>query len=79
MRTRVQKLGNSLAVRIPRAFAEEANLHENTAVDVSVRAGKLVVVPVAEELTLEMLVDQITPENRHDEVGSGDAVGGEIW
>ena len=68
---RVQKWGNSLAVRIPRPFAEEVNLQENTPVDVSVRSGKLVVVPVPEpELTLEQLVQLITPENRHDEIAA---------
>jgi len=80
MKTRVQKWGNSLAVRIPRPFAEEVNLQENTPVDVSVRSGKLVVVPVPEpELTLEQLVQLITPENRHDEIGTGEPVGNEIW
>ena len=80
MKTRVQKWGNSLALRIPRPFAEEANLQENTAVDVSVRSGKLVVVLVPEpEVTLENLVALITPENRHDEVETGEPVGNEIW
>ena len=80
MKTRVQKWGNSLALRIPRPFAEEVNLQENSAVDVSVRSGKLVVVPVPEpELTLEKLVELITPENRHEEIGTGEAVGNEIW
>ena len=80
MKTRVQKWGNSLAVRIPRPFAEEVNLQENTPVDVSVRSGKLVVVPLPEpELTLEQLVQLITPENRHDEIGTGEPVGNEIW
>ncbi|HYI09247.1 MAG TPA: AbrB/MazE/SpoVT family DNA-binding domain-containing protein [Thermoanaerobaculia bacterium] len=31
MKTTVQKWGNSLAVRIPRPFAEEVHLEENTA------------------------------------------------
>jgi len=80
MKTRVQKWGNSLAVRIPRPFAEEVNLQENTAVDVSVRSGKLVVVPDPEpELTLEQLVQLNTPENHLDEIGTGEPVGNEIW
>jgi antitoxin MazE len=79
MKTRIQKWGNSLAVRIPRPFAEEVNLQENSAVDVTVRSGKLVVAPIHEELTLESLVEQITPENRHGEVDTGDAVGNEAW
>lgn len=80
MKTRIQKWGNSLALRIPRPFAEESNLHEDSAVDVSVRNGKLVVVPIAEpEFTLDQLVEQITPENRHDEVEAGGPVGNEAW
>lgn len=80
MKTRIQKWGNSLALRIPRPFAEETNLTENAAVDLSVRGGKLVVVPVIdEELSLEELVELITPENRHEEVVTGEAVGNEAW
>ena len=80
MKTRVQKWGNSLAVRIPRPFAEEVNLQENSAVEVMVRSGKLVVVPIADqEITIESLVEQITPENRHGEIGTGKPVGNEIW
>ena len=42
--------------------------------------GKFVVVPVPEpEVTLENLVALITPENRHDEVETGEPVGNEIW
>jgi antitoxin MazE len=80
MRTRIQKWGNSLAVRIPKPFAEEARLSEDSTVDVSVRNGKLVVVAVEEaELTLAALVAQITPENRHSEVDVGKPIGNEIW
>ena len=80
MKTRIQKWGNSLALRIPRPFAEESNLHEDSAVDVTVRNGKLIVVPLRRsQLTLEELVKQITPENRHEAVETGEAVGNEIW
>jgi len=80
MKTRIQKWGNSLALRIPRPFAEESNLREDSAVDISVRNGKLVVVPLKEQtLTLEQLVDRITPQNRHTETETGEAVGNEVW
>lgn len=80
MKARIQKWGNSLALRIPKPFADESNLHEDTTVDISVRAGKLVVVAVEEpQLTLEDLVAEITPDNRHDEIGTGKAVGNEVW
>lgn len=80
MKTRIQKWGNSLAVRIPRPFAEESNLREDSAVDISVRNGTLVVVPLPEpEFTLEKLVEQIDRRNRHSEVGTGEPVGNEVW
>jgi antitoxin MazE len=80
MKTRIQKWGNSLALRIPKPFAEETNLAEDTAVDVSVRNGKLVVVPIVEsELSLEDLVSRITPDNRHNEIDTGGTVGNEVW
>ena len=46
----------------------------------TVRNGKLIVVPLRQSrLTLEELVRQITPENRHEAVEAGEAVGNEIW
>lgn len=80
MKTRVQKWGNSLALRIPKAFAEEVQLTENGPVDVTVRNGKLIVVPLAEaEYALEELISRITPENRHGETETGAPVGDEVW
>lgn len=79
MKTTIQKWGNSLAVRIPRPFAEEIDLRENSSVDLTVKSGKLVIVPVEPAVTLESLVEQITDENRHDEIGTGWPVGNEVW
>ena len=79
MKTTIQKWGNSLAVRIPRPFADEIHLEENTAVDLTIRSGKLVIAPSAPTITLESLVDQITDENRHDEIRTGPRVGNETW
>jgi len=80
MKARVQKWGNSLALRIPKSFATEAGLCEGTAVDLSVAEGKLVVQPHAEEpLSLDSLLAGITDENLHGEWDTGPAVGKEIW
>jgi antitoxin MazE len=79
MKTTIQKWGNSLAVRIPRPFAEEVRLAENTTVDLSVRGGKLVIVPADPELSLDSLVEQINDNNRHAEVSTGEPIGNEIW
>ena len=78
MHARVHKWGNSLAVRIPRPFAVEAGLDENSPVDVSLEGGSLVVRPVR-RATLAQLLARITDENVHGEVDTGRNVGNEVW
>lgn len=80
MRSRVQKWGNSLALRIPKSFAEEARLGDDTPVELSLVEGKLVVQAVAaRSLTLDELLQDVTDENLHGEWDAGSAVGKEVW
>jgi antitoxin MazE len=80
VRTRIQKWGNSLAVRIPRSFAVEAGLTEDVPVDLSLSEGRLVIEPVAEAgLTLDDLLAGVTDENLHREIEPGPALGNEVW
>jgi antitoxin MazE len=80
MRTRVQKWGNSLALRIPKSLVQEARLEQDTLVELSVVEGRLVVHPVpASGPTLEELLAGVTDENLHGEVEMGSATGNEVW
>ncbi len=80
MKTRIQKWGNSLALRIPRSFANEAGLQKETIVELSLADGKLMVTPVTKpKPTLEELLARITEENLHREVDTGSAMGNETW
>ena len=80
MLTRVQKWGNSLAVRIPKALADEVGLGDKSPVRISLRDNHLVVEPLARPtFSLASLLSQVTEANRHGEVDSGTAVGGEVW
>ncbi|MFO0911841.1 MAG: AbrB/MazE/SpoVT family DNA-binding domain-containing protein [Pirellulales bacterium] len=80
MRARVQKWGNSLALRIPKSFAVEVGLAEDAAVDLSVRDGCLVVeVEKDEPLSLKDLLAGVTDENLHGEWSGGPAAGREVW
>jgi len=80
METRVQKWGNSLALRIPKPLADEAGLRENSPVELWLRDNTLIIVPVVKPaFDLTQLLAQVTADNRHREVETGPAVGGEAW
>ena len=80
MKARVQKWGNSLALRIPKSFAEEARLAEESVVNITVVKGKLVVASVSEpKVTLSKLLAGVSEKNLHGEVSTGPAVGAEEW
>lgn len=80
MRTKVQKWGNSLALRIPKTFAEELQIAPEAIVELTLEDGKLVIAPPAGDVyQLEQLLDQITADNRHEESDWGAPVGLESW
>jgi antitoxin MazE len=85
MKIAFSKWGNSLALRIPKAFAQEIGASVGKAANMEVRDGKLVV-EIAKpkrrrrrRYTLEQLIAGIRPENRHREFEWGPPVGNEVW
>ena len=80
MRGRVQKWGNSLALRIPKSFADEIGLGENSSVQLMIKEGTLVVTPEGElKWRLDELLEKVTDDNIHREWETGAAEGDEIW
>lgn len=80
MRVTVKKWGNSASVRIPSAIMEAASLKLDQTVDVREEGGRIVIEPIRpDNYDLERLLADITPENRHDEVSFGPAVGKEVF
>ncbi|MCB0192112.1 MAG: AbrB/MazE/SpoVT family DNA-binding domain-containing protein [Anaerolineae bacterium] len=80
MQARIQKWGNSLALRIPKPFAVEVGLAQDTLVEVTIVDGKLLLEPVVvPEYSLDDFLADITEENLHQEVETGPAVGNEVW
>jgi antitoxin MazE len=80
MLTKIQKWGNSLALRIPKSFAADARIEQDTLVELSLVDGQIIVKPVeAPKWTLAQLLDGITSQNLHAEIDAGDAVGNETW
>lgn len=80
MLAKVQKWGNSLALRIPKAFAVNAQLENGSFVKISLLKGKIVITPVSPpSWTLDDLLAGITKDNLHNEVDMGSVVGNEAW
>ena len=79
MRGRIQKWGNSLGLRIPKSFAQQANLREGFPVDIRVEGEILTVKAFSHTYDLDDLTAMISPENRHGEEDYGGPAGGEVW
>ena len=73
----IVKWGNSLAVRIPKFVAEEAGFSEGDPIDVHADRGEIKLRRREKVPTLEQLVSQTTPENRHGEILTYSEVGKE--
>ena len=79
MRPTIRRWGNSLGLRIPKAFAAETAIEDGAAVDLSVSEGRLIIRPVHQRFELEALLEEVTDENLHAEGSTGPAQGGETW
>jgi len=81
MNTKVLKWGNSLALRIPKAFARELNIEENSQVDMTLKDGLLNIEPIKEYETenLDELLDQVNEHNVHYVIDTGKPRGKEVW
>lgn len=80
MKTRIQKWGNSFALRIPKSLVMEAGLDLDTEVDISFVEGKIVVLPtIKPKYNLDDLLAQVTDDNQHGEIDLGKFVGKEVW
>ena len=80
MKTRIQKWGNSLALRIPKSFANEMGLGENSSVQLMLKEGVLLISPDAEsKWSLEELLSRVTEDNIHHEWETGPSKGNEVW
>ncbi len=80
MKVRIQRWGNSLAVRIPAAFARTLGLEQNSLAELSMTKEALVVTPVRKPKPrpkLSSLLDKITPANVHAEADTGKPTGRE--
>ena len=76
-KAQVVKWGNSLAVRIPKAVAEDAHLQEGDAILIKASPDHIELRRAETVPTLEELVARISPENRYEETPWGPDIGKE--
>jgi antitoxin MazE len=79
MKSRVQKLDNSLALRIPKSVAMETGLCADEAVEITLVEGTLVAQPIARQPpSLNELLRGVTDSNMPADWDTGPAVGKEV-
>jgi len=73
--TTVQKWGNSLAVRIPKDIAEKVDIYQGAEMEMRVveKEGFITLIPKKQQkkYSLDELLAQCKPENRHPEIDFG--------
>lgn len=83
MKVEFLKWGNSLALRVPKALAEEIGAVAGKRAEMTAENGVLVVKVSRRKrrrrYDLEHLIGGITEENRHAEFDWGPSVGNEAW
>jgi antitoxin MazE len=68
MKTRIQKWGNSLAVRVPKPFADGLGLKEDSPVEMALETGAIIVRPDLDRtFDLDALLAKVSDENIHPE------------
>lgn len=71
MTTKVQKWGNSLAIRIPKNIADQIDIDQGSELELHVQNNELTVRPKKKKRTLDELLSQVTDKNRHKEIDFG--------
>jgi antitoxin MazE len=82
MVTRIQRWGNSQGLRLGKALLAEAGIDVGDEVEISVRAGELVLSPVRRirgRHDLAELVARLPRNSRAPELDWGEPVGREAW
>ena len=78
MQVLLSKWGNSLGLRLPKALTAEIGVSEGQKVEVRAEGGRIIVEPVRKTLTLEQMMENVTPEAMREAWDWGDDVGREI-
>jgi antitoxin MazE len=75
----INKWGNSLGVRIPKAIATKTGFKEGMEVEIEIEGDKITISPIKKKYELDDLLTGVTPELIAGEYDWGEPVGKEVW
>ncbi|MCZ0702012.1 antitoxin MazE [Natronobacillus azotifigens] len=78
MTTTIRKWGNSLGLRIPQNIAKKYGVDNGSEVELIDNGKQIIIKPLVKEPTLDDLLEQCTPDRRHEEIDWGKPLGKEI-
>jgi antitoxin MazE len=80
MTTKVQKWGNSLAVRLPKEMTQDLGLKQGSDVAIVHSDDLISIKPILnKKILLKDLLNSIKKNNQHKSVDWGKKIGKEIW
>lgn len=79
MYAKIQKWGNSHAVRIPKNLLALTDLKENDEVDIKSNKGNIIIVPVKKHKKLEERIMEYKSNYKSSEWDTGDSEGKEVF
>ena len=81
MTTKIQKWGNSLALRLPKEITEKFDLSEGSqgVLEIEKKQISIKPSPSKKKYSLRDLLVKMTPKNSHDEILWGKTEGKEVW
>jgi antitoxin MazE len=79
MISKIQRWGNSLAIRIPNTIAKDLHISQGADIELKYSDDKIIITPRQNKPNLKSLLSKITNNNKHSEVKTHKVVGNEIW
>jgi antitoxin MazE len=79
MVSKIQRWGNSLAIRIPKTLAKDMHISQGSDVELKQFDDKIIITSKQKKQNLKELLSKITKENIHTEVKTHQVVGNENW
>ncbi|MBS0350338.1 MAG: AbrB/MazE/SpoVT family DNA-binding domain-containing protein [Proteobacteria bacterium] len=77
MEATIQKWGNSLAIRIPLAVAQQCHLKKGSSVNITVEDRKMIIQLMEKKMSLSKLLAEINASNLHSRIDIDEFIGRE--